>query len=454
MVKELHLEAEEDELRFGKLVHLYECWGFGKANNAKVDYIYNDMECYRKVPMVLALTEAWRSRYSLLPLRDIRQKWFCMLVFKSSEGLHLVATENGQVEMSQAKSQECFWQIIFDDNGKLFLRSVYGKFLCVERDGRILADRSFNSTWETFEIVSMEDHEDATNQSTTKNQTDNFAEVRSSVALKNYHGGYLCIDGNNRNITCSLVPTMWLKNNSLELVCEPSEADAKFQSIDPEQQIHKFGQVQLENYHTQKGTKMSLSDAANALLILQHAQTPYQSWVFRYMVSLANMFREDGHPDWIQLVLFLRGFSLLFLNSTDEATENLKSISAKEWLLGVPREKFDVRVLSSTDNDSPESHDELSPLINDEYLYQVLLKSGNTLPEEALDIVRYWMGILSTSLPTRSKVHDHREILSALPTYNLCIEERIARLQPSEFETSMSYYLDLANKYLPAVLHW
>lgn len=56
MVKELHLEAEEDELRFGKLVHLYECWGFGKANNAKVDYIYNDMECYRKVPMVLALT--------------------------------------------------------------------------------------------------------------------------------------------------------------------------------------------------------------------------------------------------------------------------------------------------------------------------------------------------------------------------------------------------------------
>lgn len=158
---------------------------------------------------------------------------------------------------------------------------------------------------------------------------------------------------------------------------------------------------------------------------------------------------------YVILILYFtcrRGFSLLFLNATDEATKNLKSISAKEWLLGVPRE--DVRVLSSTDNDSPESHDELSPLINDEYLYQVLLKSGNTLPEEALDIVRYWLGILSTSLPTRSKVHDHREILSALPTYNLCIEERIARLQPSEFETSMSYYLDLANKYLPAVLHW
>lgn len=160
---------------------------------------------------------------------------------------------------------------------------------------------------------------------------------------------------------------------------------------------------------------------------------------------------------YVILILYFtcrRGFSLLFLNSTDEATENLKSISAKEWLLGVSRENFDVRVLSSTDNDIPEAHDELSPLINDEYLYQVLLKSGNTLPEEALDIVRYWLVILGTKPPARSKVHDHREILLALPTYNLCIEERIARLQPSEFETSMSYYLDLANKYLPAVLHW
>nr|CCA24453.1 inositol oxygenase putative [Albugo laibachii Nc14] len=456
MVRELHLEVEEDALRFGKLVQLYECWGFKQVENAKVDYIYNGMECYRKVPMSLALTEAWHSSYSLLSLREIRQKWFCMLILKSSDGLHLVATENGQVEMCQARSQECFWQTILDSDGKLFLRSVYGKFLCVEKSGRILADRSLNSTWETFEIVSSKDHEAVTNQVTTQMETDTCTEVRNQVALKNYHGGYLCVDGNNRNITCSLVPTMWSKNNSLELICEPFEADPNVQSIYSKHQTHKSVQAQIEAYNSRKGTQMSVSDAANTLLKLQQAQTPYQSWVFRYMVSLANMSREDGHPDWIQLVLFMRGFGLLFLNWTDKATESLKSISAKEWLLNASIGRMHVDTFAYPDSDTPEAQDQPSPVLNDEYLYQVLLKSGTTLPDEALEIVRYWsyqeLDVAKCS-SVRSKVHDHRELLSALPAYTSCIEERISNLQPSDFETSLSYYRDLSNKYLP-LLHW
>ena len=108
------------------------------------------------------------------------------------------------------------------------------------------------------------------------------------------------------------------------------------------------------------------------------------------------------------------------------------------------------------DSDTPEAQDQPSPVLNDEYLYQVLLKSGTTLPDEALEIVRYWsyqeLDVAKCS-SVRSKVHDHRELLSALPAYTSCIEERISNLQPSDFETSLSYYRDLSNKYLP-LLHW
>jgi hypothetical protein len=41
--------------RHQKLVSLYEEWGFSVKQNAKILFLYNDTECFRKVPMALSL---------------------------------------------------------------------------------------------------------------------------------------------------------------------------------------------------------------------------------------------------------------------------------------------------------------------------------------------------------------------------------------------------------------
>ncbi|RHY80304.1 hypothetical protein DYB26_006483, partial [Aphanomyces astaci] len=50
-IHELRLEAEEDTRRHHKLVALYQDWGFSVKQNAKILFLYNDTESFRKVPM-------------------------------------------------------------------------------------------------------------------------------------------------------------------------------------------------------------------------------------------------------------------------------------------------------------------------------------------------------------------------------------------------------------------
>jgi ribosomal protein S18 acetylase RimI-like enzyme len=85
-VEELHLEAEEDSRRYvfdvgrsccercldlvnmywyrhGKLVGMYENWGFEEKKDSKVLLLYNNNECFRKVPMMLSFYVRYKSDF-------------------------------------------------------------------------------------------------------------------------------------------------------------------------------------------------------------------------------------------------------------------------------------------------------------------------------------------------------------------------------------------------------
>ncbi|KAK1939886.1 Inositol oxygenase [Phytophthora citrophthora] len=452
----LYLEAEEDSKRHGRLVGLYQGWGFAEIADANVLILYNGNECLRKVPMVSMF-----QKNTFFPVRPKESTWFCMMMLQTLDGTCVVAGEDGDIEVS-SKTNGCMWQTLLGATGEVFLRSVHGKFLCVEEDGTILADRPLNSTWETFQVV--------------PHHGDN-ATSAGGVALQSFHGSYLCIDPLEKKVEVSDHPVPWDGGEIMSLVCNKADPHPLFTKIMRKYQTATFVTNQIAKYGALDHAQMSIPEACKCVMELTGESERKKSWIIKYMLATATAVRDDGHPDWLQLAVFLRALGMLFLCWTDDENAVLRSISAQEWMVKNSLWVVGERIPSSiecpdlnelnTDHCNAEkggssnsTHCGLEncmlPWTPDEYLHRVLSRNRTTLPAEALDLVRFW------SLKTWYEQNNYDELCAPQDVDTkewicslgkvACVSEDV--VEKINVEDELQHYLLLAEKYLPDTLQW
>ncbi|ETV94269.1 hypothetical protein, variant 1 [Aphanomyces invadans] len=400
-IHELCLEAEEDTRRHRKLVSLYEEWGFSVKQNAKILFLYNDTESFRKVPMALSL-----SAKPFVPLEPTCNQSFCMISLRTVDGMFVVATEDGMIDTTKGASRDVFWQSLLLDDGAtdanpaeatgsgkgstICLRSAYGKFLCVEPVGTVLADRFVNSTWETFDVLPHP--------------------TGGGVSLRSFHGNFLGLDPSNGGLAISQDPVAW-DGDAINLMCNKANPTPLHVKIMRKHQTMAFALAQRKRlvdplHHG----SMTLVEACQTLmqLIGESTRQVSGSKVLASMVHDADVVRRNGHPDWLQLATFLRGLGMLFLLWTDDDAMPLRGISYDQWLrhtdtwvLGRPIPESiahanlnDLNTDNSTHRPPTEGQRGMAhvnmPWTPDEYLYHVLEGNHTTLPREAADVIRYF----------------------------------------------------------------
>ncbi|CAK4608719.1 hypothetical protein AeMF1_010385 [Aphanomyces euteiches] len=450
-VHELTLEAEEDTRRHHKLVGLYEEWGFSVKQNAKILVLYNDTESFRKVPMALSLTCK-----PFVPLEPSTHQSFCMISLRTVDGMFVVATEDGMIDTTKGASRDVFWQsLLLGENetkgSTICLRSAYGKFLCVEPVGTVLADRFVNSTWETFDVLPHP--------------------TGGGVALRSFHGNFLGLDPNNGSLAISSDPVAW-DGDSIDLMCNKSNATPLHVKILRKHQTLAFSTSLQKRFERLDHAKFTIVEACQALMQLNGESTQVrESRILARLISDAETLRRQGHPDWIQLIAFLRGLGMLFLLWTEDDAMVLRGISFEQWMdqtstwvLGRPiPESVGYAGLNQT-KDSTRQYEmqggmaqAVMPWTPDEYLYRVLQGNDTSLPTEAIDIVRFqschpWYlhdeyadmaGV--DDLDTKEllfELHSDRKVPTAEALANVAVEDLLP------------HYLDLSAKYLPQVMQW
>jgi inositol oxygenase len=99
----------------------------------------------------------------------------------------------------------------------------------------------------------------------------------------------------------------------------------------------------------------------------------------------------------------------------------------------------------------------LLPGTPDEYLFRVLVHNQASLPSEALAAIRLWslktwhQNGSYTDVLSSSASKDTKEWLASLARFSSVSDVSIQQVDPA---ARLSYYLGLADKYLPSVLHW
>lgn len=450
-VKRLYLEAEEDSARYGRLVGLYRGWGFAEIPNAQVCFLYNGNDSLRKVPMmsVVELT-------TFLPIGLHEKTWFCMIALQTPDGSCLVAGEDGAIKV-RLKGYGCRWQTLLGSEGKVFLRSAHGKFLCVEEDGTVLANRRLNSTWETFQIV--------------PHHGENASQVAGGVALRSFHGGYLGINALAQRAEVVDHPLPWDGGDLMALVCNKETPYPLFVKIMRKYQTLAFVTQQVAKYGDLQHARLSILEACKCVMTLTGDSDKASSWVLKYMLVTAAAVKQDGHPDWLQLVVFLRALGLMFLCWTDDDNAALRSISAQEWMTKNSTWVIGERIPSSIDfpelnelnsdhcnsktsdrttgNQGGLEHVQL-PWTPDEYLYHVLSLNKTTLPIESLAIIRFW----SFKTWNTQDCFEHTETKDWIESLSKVAAVSDHVVQKVDVNAELPHYTQLAKKYLPNELHW
>ncbi|KDO31946.1 hypothetical protein SPRG_03162 [Saprolegnia parasitica CBS 223.65] len=455
-VTELVLEAEEDTRRHKKLVGLYETWGFTVKPNAKILFLYNDTQSFRKVPMALPL-----HTKEPISLESMGPHSFCMISLRTMDGVFVVASEDGLIETTTGKSRDAFWQTMLlttstPKGGTISLRSAHGKFLCVEPVGNVLADRFVNSTWETFDVLA---HPSS-----------------GGVALRSFHGNYLGLDS-ARGLTISAEPMAWDGDAISVLTCDKTQATPVHAKLMRKYQNMRFAEAQAATFAGLNHAALSIDDACKALLRLNgESGAATSSRLLQHMLHDGNAIRAEGHPDWMQLVVFLRALGMLFLLwSDDDDSVVLRGISAARWLDDTPTWVTGVPIPDSishpslnalnTDHKTPTAKYEagagiaqvVMPWTPEEYLFLVLAGNKTQLPDEALPLLRFF---------SCHVWHEHDAYADLTTPDDMDVQDMLrglhyGRVPPTagdldaiDVDASLPYYQSLCAKYLPPVLQW
>ncbi|KUF99050.1 Histone-lysine N-methyltransferase [Phytophthora nicotianae] len=242
-------------------------------------------------------------------------------------------------------------------------------------------------------------------------------------------------------------------------------------------QTTAFVNSQVAKYGDLQHARMSIPEACKCVMELTGDSEREKSWVIKYMLATAAAVKQDGHPDWLQLAVFVRALGMIFLCWTDDDNAVLRSISAQEWMTKNSTWVVGERIPNSIQfpelnelnldhcnceksGGNTASHcgldNVLLPWTPDEYLHRVLFVNKTSLPAEALDAVRFW------SLNTWYEQDNYDEFCAPqdMDTKEwICSLGKIACVpdavvQKISVNDELPYYMQLAEKYLPESLQW
>jgi hypothetical protein len=101
---------------------------------------------------------------------------------------------------SNSNSRDEQWILLQEASGMVCFESAHGKYLCAEPDGKVIADRRWDDSWEHFTVETctapITDDDgvsgDTSSGSSGAEQCDDS--TKEWFALRTHHGQYLCLD--------------------------------------------------------------------------------------------------------------------------------------------------------------------------------------------------------------------------------------------------------------------
>jgi Fascin domain len=99
---------------------------------------------------------------------------------------------------SNSSSRDEQWILLQEASGMVCFESAHGKYLCAEPDGKVIADRRWDDSWEHFTVETCTaptaDNNDNGESSSSAEQYSDDASTKEWFALRTHHGQYLCLD--------------------------------------------------------------------------------------------------------------------------------------------------------------------------------------------------------------------------------------------------------------------
>jgi len=415
------LEAEEDVTRHGKLIAFYLRLGCHVVSK-RVQYISDNDFAYRKVPMQVTLKAATTAA---------RKRKRSSLMSKASFLPVQLVGDAGKISIKPSGGSEAGikfdWLINQADNGVQF-STTHGNFLIASPSGNVTildqVDDSYSDVdgWATFvplHISDEIDHDDSPLQQSSS---------RSLWVLRSCHGTFLTADSVSKCFSCTKLPSFWQANGSnLSLACTSDTPPRRHHYLQCwKLQTYEYVQSMRSRFLNFSLGKATLFEALG--WIHSFPAYPFHAWSCEgtsgsSMVSspslrtlsflMAEAAREEGLPDWVQLVALFHelgeAVKKLDPNNTGKMADSIYdwTISTRSRVVGcaIPNcatfsefrhlntDVLDARY--STDTGVYEANCGLDNVLllwsGPEYMYHLLRHNQTALPLEALAMVRYYL---------------------------------------------------------------
>lgn len=520
-VPQVRLEAEENTLRHNHLVRYYEMLGFSVRNDAKILYLSNYNESYRKVPMVRELTVggdyAHISDDSSFLLIRIQGRGGAF-VYANADGTVVSLSDTSQsstasidLTESEEKTEDHErrrahtsssaggghmneqWILLQEAPGMVSFESTHGKFLCAEPDGKVLANRRWDDSWEHFFVETCD----------APSAEELSPEEGEWFALRTHHGQYLCLDADQKTISCSNERGVW-HTDVLNSICRyegvapvpgpiQDNAPAPHRGTAAQQYMRRQRQRQTVEYVSIMQGRVSEAMSAcrrgrfsvwTALDMLKEHRCPLSTGLtatYRELLALtAHDMLAAGEPSWVVAVGLLHGLGrvLYELPITADIHEDERDCMLGEysWIVGYP---FPASICCPSYNaDSPDAmnhayseglgrceagaglESNLMTWTGPEYMYHLLIHNKCTLPSIALAMLRYYplelwhaagaYGILCSTADTEALASVRRFDLLRRTTLR-SVTFRHRRVDADEILRKIK---PLVDQYVPEELDW
>eukprot|EP00804_Cyclotella_cryptica_P004833 CCRYP_004917-RA/>CCRYP_004917-RA protein AED:0.13 eAED:0.13 QI:242/0.5/0.33/1/0.5/0.66/3/0/740 len=421
------LDAEEDVTRHGKLVKFYEQLGCRVKPSGKVQYVNNnDHETYRKVPMQIDLHPSRVDSPSKQERSRLRRKKLSQLV--SSKGsflpVQLVGSSGKLLVRSHGKCRELKldWLLYECPAGIQFI-STHGHILVAKPNGDVsvlsLEDQDNDFSELDIDIDELKTWTYFVPCHASEQDRGQF-NYKDLWVMRTHHGTFLTANSFDHALSCTRLPSFWQPNgDNLSLVCTSDTPPRRHHYRKSWKfQTYEYVMTMRSRFLNFSLGKATLFQALN--WVHQFPANPFHSWshgedfgpsLRTLSFLMAETAREEGFPDWVQLVALFHelGEAVKVLDpETKEMADSLYdwTISSRSRIVGckVPdRASFsEFRHLNTDEVDSRYNTDvgAYSPHCGlekvflmwsgCEYMYH-LLRHNSCLPDEGLAMIRYFL---------------------------------------------------------------
>jgi len=439
------LDAEEDVSRHNRLIIFYKRLGCSVKPNAKVQYLnnmHNDGEAYRKVPMVIVLRPATTSVVcsNTVPLSS-NNSFLPVNRLLCEDGSEIALWDHP----SDRRNRKLQWILIDDGRGHFRFRTTCGRHLFATSNGEVCVggDGHDDSLVFTFQEAS-DNNPDNFHFVSDSEESDNDGEGYERSPLNTWVPSdtlwtiqtpgtrlFLTTDPCTKSLFLSPKATLWrTRNKDRNLTCLAKHSPRRIHC----RNAWRCQTVASVNTWRRAFLKfelctMSIKDALDLASTIPLYMYPVsgdecssQSRSLRdFCYYVAEHFRRDGCPDWLVFVALVhelgrcvrlveKGQKMVDEINNDDKHDYDWTVACHSRIVGCRRPSQASPVHDEFRTLCP---DEGDPLYNTElgiyeegcglsdvhvlmqwsgpeYLYFMLRRNGATLPELALQIIRYF----------------------------------------------------------------